>query len=98
MAGAVVTLEPPFGELVVVGCRLMAARTDRGGALAAAPRPPAPVAARCSYLPSYAVITEGKKREMPALQSVDHLRRDAFLYLEKRSGERKRLRRDGRPS
>src|SRR6266702_3266958 len=33
MAGAVVTLEPPLGELVVVGCRLMPARTDRGGAL-----------------------------------------------------------------
>jgi hypothetical protein len=64
----------------------------------AAPRPPAPVAAHGSYLPSYAVITEGKKHEMPALQSVDHLRRDASLYLEKRSGERKRLRRDGRPS
>ena len=27
-------LEPPFGELVVAGCRLMAARTNHGGALA----------------------------------------------------------------
>ena len=26
-------LEAPFGELVVAGCPLMAARTDRGGAL-----------------------------------------------------------------
>jgi hypothetical protein len=49
----------------------------------ATPRPPAPVAAHGSYLPSYAVITEGKKREMPALQSVDYVRRDASLYLEK---------------
>ena len=60
--------------------------------------PPAPVPAHGSYLPSYAVITKGKKREMPALQSVDHLHKDASLYSEKRSGERKRLRRDGRPS
>jgi len=93
MAGAVVTLEPPLDELVVVGCRLMAARTNRGGALVWPHRPPAPVAAHGSYLPSYAVLTEDKKREIPALQSVDHLRRDAALYL-----ENKCIRRYDRPS
>jgi putative transposase len=56
------------------------ANRSRRSPCVAAPRPPAPVAAHGSYLPSYAVITEGKKREMPALQSVDHLRRDASLY------------------
>jgi hypothetical protein len=68
MAGAVVTLEPPLGELVVVDCRLMAARADRGGALAWPHRDRLRLSLR--YLPSYAVITEGKNREMPALQSA----------------------------
>jgi hypothetical protein len=73
MAGAVVTLEPPLGELVVVGCRLMAARTDRGEPLRGCTE--IACACRCPRQLStiYAVITEGKKREMPALQSVDHL-------------------------